>query len=151
MPKKRTPTYSLHCATGQARCRINGPDHSLGPYGSQESREKYKLLIAEWFNHDTALCTRYAPTMHHRRFSTPNETPQQTANQSVAAFCGLRKRRGGDSNPRSPFGDTAFPVLHNRPLCHLSEKQPSAECNRHDGDRLGLAGFGSTVSVSECG
>ena len=31
------------------------------------------------------------------------------------------KRRGGDSNPRSRFQDTAFPVLHNRPLCHLSE------------------------------
>ena len=30
------------------------------------------------------------------------------------------KRRGGDSNPRSGFPDTAFPVLHNRPLCHLS-------------------------------
>ncbi len=31
-----------------------------------------------------------------------------------------QKRRGGDSNPRSGFPDTAFPVLHNRPLCHLS-------------------------------
>lgn len=43
----------------------------------------------------------------------------------VAASVKIRMRRGGDSNPRSPFGDTAFPVLHNRPLCHLSEKQPS--------------------------
>ena len=33
---------------------------------------------------------------------------------------GLR-RRGRDSNPRSGFPNTAFPVLHNRPLCHLSE------------------------------
>ena len=32
------------------------------------------------------------------------------------------KRRGGDSNPRSGYPDTAFPVLHNRPLCHLSEQ-----------------------------
>ena len=30
------------------------------------------------------------------------------------------KRRGGDSNPRYCFQYTAFPVLHNRPLCHLS-------------------------------
>src|SRR4051794_19487815 len=30
------------------------------------------------------------------------------------------ERRGGDSNPRYPFEYTAFPVLHNRPLCHLS-------------------------------
>jgi hypothetical protein len=35
---------------------------------------------------------------------------------------GINKmRREGDSNPRCPFGHTAFPVLHNRPLCHLSE------------------------------
>lgn len=31
-----------------------------------------------------------------------------------------QKRREGDSNPRSGYPDTAFPVLHNRPLCHLS-------------------------------
>ena len=31
-----------------------------------------------------------------------------------------QKRRGGDSNPRSGYPNTAFPVLHNRPLCHLS-------------------------------
>ncbi len=33
------------------------------------------------------------------------------------------KRRGRDSNPRSSFPDTAFPVLHNRPLCHLSSSR----------------------------
>src|SRR4051794_4980245 len=31
------------------------------------------------------------------------------------------KRRGRDSNPRWSFPHTAFPVLHNRPLCHLSD------------------------------
>ena len=51
------------------------------------------------------------------------------------------RRRGGDSNPRSPFGDTAFPVLHNRPLCHLSETCLSA--NR-------LLTCRSTHSVSRC-
>jgi hypothetical protein len=30
-------------------------------------------------------------------------------------------RRGRDSNPRWSFPHTAFPVLHNRPLCHLSD------------------------------
>ena len=30
------------------------------------------------------------------------------------------QRRGRDSNPRYPYGHTAFPVPHNRPLCHLS-------------------------------
>ena len=32
----------------------------------------------------------------------------------------MQERREGDSNPRSGFPDTTFPVLHNRPLCHLS-------------------------------
>ena len=31
-----------------------------------------------------------------------------------------RKRRRGDSNPRWSFPHTAFPVLHNQPLCHPS-------------------------------
>src|SRR4030095_11005043 len=31
------------------------------------------------------------------------------------------ERRGRDSNPRWSFPHTAFPVLHNRPLCHLSD------------------------------
>ena len=30
------------------------------------------------------------------------------------------ERREGDSNPRSGYPDTTFPMLHNRPLCHLS-------------------------------
>jgi hypothetical protein len=36
------------------------------------------------------------------------------------SFRGLR--RGRDSNPRYPFGYTAFPMPHDRPLCHLSWK-----------------------------
>src|SRR5262249_31274171 len=32
------------------------------------------------------------------------------------------QRRGRDSNPRWSFPHTAFPVLHNRPLCHLSDE-----------------------------
>lgn len=49
MPSKRKPGYLLHKPTGQARVRIDGKDHYLGPYGSPESRERYDDLIAEWF------------------------------------------------------------------------------------------------------
>ena len=49
MPSKRKPSYLLHRSTGQARVRIDGKDHYLGPYGSPESRERYEDLIAEWF------------------------------------------------------------------------------------------------------
>ena len=52
-----------------------------------------------------------------------NRLPQRPEISGVAegVACSLFKRRGGDSNPRYPFEYTAFPVLHNRPLCHLSE------------------------------
>ena len=49
MPNKRKPAYTLHKSTGQARVRVNGKDHDLGPYGLLESRERYDELIAEWF------------------------------------------------------------------------------------------------------
>lgn len=49
MPKLTKPSDLPHKATGQARCRTNGRDQYLGPYGSTESREKYEALIAEWF------------------------------------------------------------------------------------------------------
>ena len=42
----------------------------------------------------------------------------------------IKKRREGDSNPRSGYPDTAFPVLHNRPLCHLSRHSNIGHCLR---------------------
>ncbi len=49
MPKrKRKPSYLLHKPTNQARVRIDGKDYYLGEYGSQESKERYRDLLAEW-------------------------------------------------------------------------------------------------------
>ena len=47
MPRKKnvTPSYLLH-SSGQARVRIDGKDHLLGEYGSEESRIRYGQLIA---------------------------------------------------------------------------------------------------------
>jgi integrase len=48
MPKSaHVPAYKLHKPSGQARVIIRGRQHYLGPYGSEESREKYGRLIAE--------------------------------------------------------------------------------------------------------
>ncbi len=41
------PSYLLHQPTGKARVRIDGKDHYLGPYGSDESRIEYGKLIAK--------------------------------------------------------------------------------------------------------
>lgn len=49
MPRqRRRPTYTLHKPTGQARVRIDGRDHYLGEYGSDQSRERYDDLVSEW-------------------------------------------------------------------------------------------------------
>jgi len=52
--RRRSPAYSFHKATGQARVRIHGKDIYLGPYDSAESRDRYDDLIAEWRIKNTA-------------------------------------------------------------------------------------------------
>ena len=47
LAKKNLPSYLLHTPTGQARCRIDGRDHYLGDYGSDQSRVRYGQLIAK--------------------------------------------------------------------------------------------------------
>lgn len=47
MPK-RTPKYSLHKASGQAKVRINGRDFYLGEYDSPDSHQRYSELVARW-------------------------------------------------------------------------------------------------------
>ena len=46
--KNVIPSYLLHTASGQARVRIGGHDHLLGPYGSEESRVRYGELVARF-------------------------------------------------------------------------------------------------------
>ena len=45
--KNVLPSYLLHKASGQARVRINGREHLLGPYGSEERRIKYGKLNSQ--------------------------------------------------------------------------------------------------------
>lgn len=50
MPKlKQTPSYRLHKPSGQAVVRIDGHDHYLGAHNTEQSRERYNRLVAEWF------------------------------------------------------------------------------------------------------
>ena len=44
----REPGHRLHKPTGQAHVRFNGKLHYLGEYGSEESKERYNRLKAEW-------------------------------------------------------------------------------------------------------
>ena len=53
MPRKqgKVPAYCHHKASGQAVVRLDGVDHYLGCYGSDESHERYDRAIAEWRAH----------------------------------------------------------------------------------------------------
>jgi len=44
----RTPKYRLHKGSGQALVQINGERTYLGKYGTEESKELYRKLVAEW-------------------------------------------------------------------------------------------------------
>lgn len=60
MPRiRKRPEYTLHKPTGQARVRINGDDHYLGPYGSPKSHDEYEELFNDWF----ATATTTASTL----------------------------------------------------------------------------------------
>jgi integrase len=60
--KRRTPSYCLHKASGQAVVRIDGTDHYLGRYDTPQSRAEYNRLIAQWYaNAQTLPAVASAP------------------------------------------------------------------------------------------
>jgi integrase len=48
--RRRIPKYCCHKARGLARVTIDGKDHYLGPYGSTESKDRYRQLVGEWLD-----------------------------------------------------------------------------------------------------
>lgn len=44
----RTPSYRRHKASGKAVVTLAGKDHYLGVFGSPESKQLYKRLLAEY-------------------------------------------------------------------------------------------------------
>ena len=61
MPERtssRIPTYRLHKPTGRAVVRLNGRDIYLGRHGSDESRQCYRQVIAEWLANNRQVAAR---------------------------------------------------------------------------------------------
>ncbi|MEJ7591122.1 MAG: site-specific integrase [Planctomycetaceae bacterium] len=78
---RKPPTYSKNRASGHAKVRIDGRDHYLGPYGSEESRKLYDELIARW------LCSGRKP-----------DSVNVTMNRLAVLYiehCELYYRKGG--------------------------------------------------------
>jgi integrase len=85
----RIPSYRKH-SSGQARVTLDGKDHLLGPYGSEESKELYRRLVREW------LENRDKPQQE----SAPDAEPLSMAELILAywkharAYYSLSKRHG---------------------------------------------------------
>src|SRR3954453_3949476 len=47
-PKSLKPSYCHHKSSGRAFVTLDGNRVYLGPYGSQESRDRYDRAIGEW-------------------------------------------------------------------------------------------------------
>src|SRR5687767_10930544 len=86
-PKSDTPSYCLHKRTGRAYVTLSGQQRMLpGPHGSEESREAYDRVMAEWLANGRTLtgASDTAPTVamialafwnfaqaHYRKAGTP--------------------------------------------------------------------------------
>jgi len=72
------PAYRLHKPTGQARVILDGAHIYLGKYGTAESEQKYRRVVAEW------LASKSCPT----RPATVSAAPpaEISVNELVLAF-----------------------------------------------------------------
>jgi len=70
MPRKpKVPSYCLHKASGRAVVRINGRDHYLGPYGTDESHAEYARLIDDW-----RVCRQNSMSLAESASAIPNSS-----------------------------------------------------------------------------
>ena len=117
----RIPKYRHHKPSGQALVQIRGRRTYLGKYGSEESKEKYRRLIAEYVSGDGEVAAvepkaeltvnevillyfRYAETYYMK-----NGKPTDEVAALRAILRRLRSLYG--RTPTSEFGPKAFKIL----------------------------------------
>lgn len=59
----REPGYCLHKATGQAYVNLGGKVVYLGKYRTDESREAYSRVKAEWLVYATTPASQFGPVL----------------------------------------------------------------------------------------
>ena len=59
----RTPKYRLHKGSGQAIVQIGGQRIYLGRYGTDQSKERYRQIVAEWLRNGQHVA-RPAPNVN---------------------------------------------------------------------------------------
>ncbi len=87
MPRQKNtiPSYLLHKKSGQARVRIDGRDHLLGRYGSDESRIRYGELIAK-FGSGVPLDPFAAVSNRGTNRGTDSDDPGPSIAELIVAF-----------------------------------------------------------------
>jgi hypothetical protein len=71
----RIPNYRLHKSSGQALVQLNGQRIYLGKYQTDESREKYRRLLAEWL-----LTSEAPPETYGSKVASVNELSRSSSN-----------------------------------------------------------------------
>lgn len=112
----RTPKYRLHKGSGQALVQVDGRRVYLGKYGSGQSKERYRKIVAEWLA---------AGGQSARRPSAArNGTASPTINELILVFWQHAKERyvkNGESTSELRSYRTAL-----RPVRHLYGREPAA-------------------------
>jgi integrase len=91
LSQTRVPSYRLHKQSGQAIVTLSGRDVCLGKFGTDDSREKYNRLVAEWITSGRQLI--------------PNKE-EITISEVIAAYWEFAQRyyRHGDGSPTEEVG-----------------------------------------------
>jgi integrase len=114
-PKSLTPKYRRHKPSGQAVVRINGHDHYLGEHGSQESRERYAVLMADYLTVG--------------RIPDPEPEPDrgQTVDAVIAAYWQHIEQNGRYTKSGEPTSERSWIRDSLKPLSDLFGATPAAE------------------------
>lgn len=107
----REPGYCHHKPSGQAYIRLDGKPIYLGPYGTEESREKYNRVKAEW------LVNRQATAVKHSK-----EARGATVAELCLAYLDYAAEYYGESS--TEYANLKLAV---RPLSELYATTPAAE------------------------
>lgn len=117
MPK-RIPGYLLHKPSGQARVRLNGTDHYLGPHGSPESRKRFDELIADYLRRKRRPST-----------SASFDAPQMSIGQLCVAYMKFAKgdyrKNGRPTSEISALRAVLKPLIASHGRERISEFGPA--------------------------
>lgn len=114
-PKSLTPKYRRHKPTGQAVVRIDGRDYYLGSYGSQESRERYATLMADYLTVG--------------RIADPEPEPERgpTVDEVIAAYWQHIEQNGRYLKDGEPTTERSWIRDSLKPLSTVFGATPAAE------------------------